>query len=224
MSKATLFLSLSAVSVVFCAAASASTVELIIDPQFGTTEGTGSTARVLLEFTTIELEDLMTVTIENTTPPEIGAWITAVGLELPDIFGDHTQMTLALASDYFDTLLFDESMAPPWLDAPGGYDLVISGDPSFLGNSPQGAPLAGESQTVVINLGNTDFTPDELASLSLTFYDDPLANFLVGRFQTVGLNGEDSDKVRGTVPEPTTLLLLGIGLCAATRRKWLLRS
>lgn len=224
MTRSIFFLSLSAAFVVFSAAASASTVELIIDPQFGSTEGTGSTARILLEFTTIELEDLLTVTIENTTPPEIGSWMTAIGLELPDIFGDHTQMMLTTASDYFDHLLFDESMAPPWLDAPGGYDLVISGDSSLLGGSPRGAPMSGESQTVVISLGQTDFTPAELASISRNFYDDPSANFLVGRFQVVGMAVDDSDKVRGTIPEPTTLLLLGVGLCTATHRRWISRS
>jgi len=196
----------------------AATVELLIDPRFGSTENTGAAARLLLEFTTVGLEDRLSVTIENTTPPEIGAFVTAVGLELPEAFGKEPTWAPGGQSAYFTYLLFDVSFPPPWLNATGGYDMVISGDPSFLGQSPTGAPASGESQTVVLNLGHTGHSADTLAHIARSFYADESLTLIVGRFQTVGSNGEDSDKVRGGIPEPTTCLLLACGMLACGRR------
>ena len=210
-------------AVVVCTAAalpaSGSTVSLAIDPTYGSTESTGATAAVVLEFTQVGFEEFLSVTIENTTPLDIGSSLTAVGLEFPDTLSLAAELAPGGASAYFDELTFGVSVSPGWLDAPGGYDLLISSDGNFEGGSPRGAPLAGESQSVLLSLGDTLLAPIDLAIAFADFYAGTSGRFSIARFQAVGPDGEWSDKVGGHTPEPSTALLLGLGsIVLLTRR------
>ncbi|MFH0980775.1 MAG: PEP-CTERM sorting domain-containing protein [Planctomycetota bacterium] len=205
--------------VLACAAGGAqgSAIILVIDPSFGSTESTGATARLSLSFTEDGLNDLLHVLIENTTPGSIGSSLTAVGFEVPDSWP--ATFASGGTGTFFDELDLDVAISPGWLSAPGGYDVMITSDHNFEGGSPQGAPTEGESESIVLNLGNTGSTPDQLVTLFTTYYAGLEGYYAVGRFQAVGPGGELSDKVAGNAPEPGTLLLLGCGGLAALRRR-----
>lgn len=210
-------------AVVICAFAMpnpirASIVHLTIDPQFGSTESTGATAVVSLEFFEQGDSVRLRVAIENTTPTQIGSRLTAIGIELPSVVAPIAFAPLG-TSGYFDELTFDVDMSPGWLNAPAGFDVVISSDGNLLGGNPNGAPRAGESQTVVLDLGDTGLTPSELAESVTAFYQELPVPHVVGRFQAVGPGGEDSDKVAGMVPEPSGLALLLIAMTCLSRRR-----
>jgi len=207
--------------IVLCggAATKASGIVLLIDPRFGSTEQTGSTATVSLAFTAEGAEDRLTLTLENTTPPAIGSQLTAVGLELPPWLVPLPTLSPTAAASYFDTVTYDHSVSPGRFDAPGGYDLMLTGDGDFLGGNPHGAPFDGERASVLLDLGDTGMTLSQLDAGFAAFYNELTGPFLIGRFQTVGPNGEDSDKVGGGVPEPTTLLLLLLSGFVALRRR-----
>lgn len=202
-----------------CAFARAGSVDLFIDPSFGSTEETGATALVSLAFSDAGLTQLMTVTMENSTPVEIGSRLTAVGFELPAGLAFAPSFAAEGRSDYFDVLTFAHSVSPPWLDAPGGFDLMITSDGNFLGGNPNGAPKAGEVQTVMLDLGDTGMSPGELEASFRTFYETELTHVAIGRFQSVGPNGEGSDKVAGRIPEPSTLVLLACGALSLSFRR-----
>lgn len=214
------FLYLMSACAVFLAAsepAFAAGFDLFIDPSFGSTENTGSTSLVRFEFSEDQTTDVLTLTFTNTTPLSIGSRLTAVGLEVPKWLIDPLSATLIVTDDYFDTLTFDANVSPGWLDAPGGYDWMITAESEFLGGSPRGAPLAGESASVVLNLGNTALSPADLAIGFRLFYTSQTNRSVIGRFQSVGPNVELSDKVSGGVPEPGTLVLLCLGAVAFIR-------
>jgi len=193
---------------------------LFIDPRFGSTEHTGSTAQVEFDFGEQGGEDRLTLTITNTTPLAIQSHLTAVGFEIPRTVLDPSVIDLLASPGYFDVLTYDQTISPPWIDAPDGYDLVLTGDGSILGGDPQGAPRAGETTTVILTLGDTGLSPEDLADSFQQFYLQADDRFLIGRFQVVG-RVDDSDKVGGGVPEPAALLLLMIGGAAvvANRRR-----
>ena len=191
--------------------------ELFIDPYFGSTENTGSTAKLTFEFSAHGPEDLLTNLIANTTPPKIGSKLTALGLELPTWLIQPPSLVAALEEVYFDTLTFNDSVSPGWLNAPGGYDLMITSEGSFLGGNPNGAPTAGARESVMLSLGDTGMTPEQLDLRFHEFFaglDDRAA---IARFQAVGPDGGGSDKVAGGVPEPASIILLALGALALLR-------
>jgi hypothetical protein len=192
---------------------------LLIDPSFGSTEDTGATAVVSLSFSEQGTDDLMTVSIWNTTPMSIGSKLTAIGLEVPDLLSMGIDFAEEGESSYFDRLAFDESVSPGWLDAPGGYDLMITSDGNFDGGSPKGAPAAGEMQTVVLSLSDTGLSPVQLRNAFVQYYEGLDDNFLVARFQAVGPGGNLSDKVVGHTPEPSALGLLVLGAAVLVLRR-----
>ncbi len=198
-------------------AAQAPAFDLFIDPRFGSTENTGATAKLTFEFSEHGAEDLLRILIENTTPPKIGSKLTAVGLELPDWLIQPPSLVLGVGTGYFDTLTFDVSIPPGWLDAPGGYDLMLTSDGEFLGRSPTGAPAAGEREALLLSLGDTGLTPEELDMRFHDFYTGFDGRSVIGRFQAVGPHGDGSDKVGGGVPEPASVVLLAMGVIALLR-------
>ena len=192
--------------------------ELFIDPSFGSTENTGSTATLTFDFSEHGTEDLLTILIANTTPPKIGSRLTAVGLELPDWLIQPPSLVVSLGTAYFDILTFNDSVSPGWLDAPGGYDLVITSEGNFLGGNPNGAPTAGARESVMLSLGDTGLTAEQLDMRFFDFFADFAGRSVISRFQSVGPDGELSDKVGGGVPEPATIILLAIGGLDLLRR------
>jgi hypothetical protein len=198
-------------------AAQAPAFDLLIDPQFGSTENTSSTAKLTFDFSEHGDEDLLRILIENTTSPKIGSKLTAVGLELPDWLIQPPSLVLGVNGSYFDTLTFNDSVSPGWLDAPGGYDLMITGDGSFLGGNPNGAPTSGTRESILLSLGDTGLTPDQLDMRFHDFYTELDGRSAIGRFQAVGPDGERSDKVGGGVPEPASVILLALGAIALLR-------
>ncbi len=207
-----------AMGVVFVGlAAQAPAFDLFIDPRFGSTENTGSTAKLTFDFSEHGDEDLLRILIENTTPLKIGSKLTAVGVELPDWLIQPPSLVPGVGTGYFGTLTFNDSVSPGWLDAPGGYDLMITSDGSFLGGNPHGAPTAGARESILLSLGDTGMTPNQLDMRFHDFYTEFDGRSAIGRFQAVGPNGERSDKVGGGVPEPASGVLLALGAIALLR-------
>ena len=204
----------------FAPAAWAIPIDLLADPSFGSTNGTGATALVSLSFSEEGTDDLMTVSIWNTTPVSIGSKLTAVGLEIPYWVSTGIDFAKDGQSSYFDTLTFNESVTPWWLDAPGGYDLMITSDGKFQGGNPKGAPAAGEMQTVVLSLSDTGLSTTELRNEFARYYASLTDNYMIVRFQAVGPGGNLSDIVVGRcTPEPSSLGLLVLGAAALVLRR-----
>lgn len=202
----------------FCSAAQAAPIVLFLDPSFGSTEHTGATGALTLSFTEDMDDDWLHIEIANTTPPEVGSKLTAAVIEVPDFLGGGLTFADGGTSDYFDMLTFDADISPPWLNAVGGYDLMFTSDGNFEGGNPNGGPTPGLSQQVVVNLGDTGRTPMELESAFRSFYLDPAGHVAAGRFQSVGPDGEGSDKIAGGIPEPGTLALMSCAALAMLRR------
>ena len=119
---------------------------------------------------------------------------------------------------YFDALDQNVWVTPGWLNPPDGYDLMITSDHNFQGGSPLGAPGAGEHQTVVLSLGDTDLTVADLEAAFSSVYASQTSPGVIARFQSVGPGGEASDSVTGT-PEPAALALLLLGSRALWPRR-----
>lgn len=197
----------------------AATVSLYIDPSFGSSENTGSTAQLDLTFSEDGSDDVLTVLMQNTTDALLGSKLTAVGFELPASLSLSPVFAVGGTSSYFDELDYNVLISPGSLSAPGGFDVMITSDNNFEGGNANGSPEAGQSQSVILSLGDTGMTPDDLASAFMSYYSGLSDPFVIGRFQSVGPNGEDSDKVGGGIPEPASLCLLGIGGLALIRRR-----
>ncbi len=195
------------------------TITLPISPKFGSAQSTGASGIVTLSFMEQGSDDVLTVDILNSTPSSIGSKLTGLGLEMPDEIDLPIVFAAGGEGPYLDTLEFNESLAPPSLDSPGGYDLVITSDKNFQGGNPNGAPSIGESETIALNLGDTSMTPEQLHTLFNDFYIQQDDNFVIARFQAVGPSGKNSDKVLGAIPEPSSLILLLVGASALMRRR-----
>ncbi len=177
------------------------------------TESTGVSGRLTLSFSESDGVDYLMLTIANTTLATIGGKLTAVCLEMPDELVDLPVFASGGTSAYFDQLSYNVGVSPGWMNAPGGYDIVITSDGSFEGGSAIGAPAAGEEQTIILSLGSSSKNPDEWGNIFSGFYTQTTSYFAIARFQAVGPNGEDSDKVLGVhSPEPATLLFMIAGL------------
>ncbi len=185
------------------------------------TENTGVSGLLTLSFSEDAGVDYLTVTIANTTPDSIGGKLTAVGLEIPDALANLPVFAAGGASAYFDALNYNVGVSPGWMNAPGGYDLMITSDGNFEGGSPLGAPAAGQEQTVKLSLGSVSYSPEELGDLFSDFYINTADHYAIARFQSVGIDGEWSDKVLGVhTPEPSSCLLLVAAGCWPRRLRW----
>ena len=183
---------------------------LFLSTASSSTENTGVSAQVEFDLSHSPAGDLLTLTITNTTSPALGSSVTAVGFMWPASLPTVPSLTGGGTSTYFGRLDYDVDVSPGWMSPPGGYDLMLTSDGKYEGGSPQGAPTAGVSHTVVLDLGPASLSADDLIQayqLNLANAAGPLA---IARFQSVGPNGELSDKVMAyavgeIVPEPATL-------------------
>jgi len=196
-------------------------VQIEFIPSINTSTGnTDVSGRLTLECSeNAQGDDFVSALVENTTAAEVGSRMSAVGFEWPDGL-NLPQFAPGGTSSYFDVLDYDVNVSPGWLGAPGGYDVMITGDSSFEGGSSQGAPAAGQSQTPLLALGNTPFTAEEVCAQLFTFFESSSGPVAIARFQAVGPNGDGSDKVAGShAPEPATLSLLALGFLLGWRRR-----
>jgi len=198
----------------------AAMISVTVDPMYGSAGNTGATA--LIEFSFVEdgPDDLLVVAIHNTTPASIGSKLTAVGFEWPASLALPLSYAEGGQSAYFDEIGFHVNVSPFWLNASGGYDVMITSDGNFEGGSPLGAPSAGETQSIILNLGDTGLNPDQLSATLGDWYADPERVSVIVRFQAVA--GDRSDKVISRTPEPAGMLLLGLSqlaLCARRRTR-----
>lgn len=196
----------------------ATMISVTVDPIYGSAGDTGATA--LVEFSFIEdgANDLLLVAIHNTTPASIGSKLTAVGFEWPASLALPLSYAEGGQSVYFDEIDFHVNVSPFWLNASGGYDVMITSDGKFEGGSPLGAPSAGETQSIILNLGDTGLNPNQLSATLGDWYADPENISVIVRFQAVA--GDLSDKVISRTPEPAGMVLLGLSpLALCVRRR-----
>ena len=182
------------------------------------TESTGVSGRLTISFSEDAGGDYLALTIANTTPISIGGNLTAVGLEMPDEVTSLPVFAAGGTSAYFTRLNYNVGVNPGWMNAPDGYDLMITSDGKFEGGSATGAPATGEEQTVLLSLGATPYSPEEWGNIFNEFYTQTADHYAIARFQAGGISGEDSDKVLGVhSPEPTSCFLLAAALCLTRR-------
>jgi hypothetical protein len=181
------------------------------------TENTGSAARIGFDILSTSKGPVVDLSLTNITPEAIGSRLTAVGIEWPDIFTALPVFATGGTSSYFDRINYNVDVSPGWMNAAGGYDEMITSDGNFEGGSPQGAPRAGQSQTVRLALGNTGLTLSEIQDEFASFYPSGTHPLAIARFQSVGPGENLSDKV--TAPEPTTLAMLGFATLLMRKRR-----
>lgn len=219
------------------AVAPAEAFQLSLDPNLcsvpstcTTSDYTGSTGLLDFNFEDSASGVLLNLTVTNTTSDAIGSTLVGVAFDLPDFVTafDYDQQD----SEYGQ--LYEDARLRPF---DGTFDVGIRasarrarGNRSFAGGNPKGGLRQGESTTVSFTLDTGDLAADTVSS---QFYNAYVNNQLqaAGRFQQVGPNGEESDKVLGIVqriteppqevPEPTALLGLGLmgGAFSISRRK-----
>lgn len=191
------------------------TLQLQSTPETST-ENTGASASIGFDILSTAQGYVVDLTLTNTTSPAIGASLTAVGLEWPDIFSAPPTFAAQGTSSYFDTLGYNDIISPGRLNAPGGYDVMITSDGNFQGGSSKGAPRANESQTIRLALAGTSLSLQQLQDEFASFYagggSEPVA---IARFQAVGPLADRSDMV--ITPEPATLLLFSLAAVGLVR-------
>lgn len=190
---------------------SAQAFSLAIDPRFGSSESTGSTAKLNFDFVQSGSNVLLNLGMTNTTNGTVGSKATKstlVGIAFDTVSGLNVSLKSANGSAF--TKLWKDVSLPPY----GTYDVGISTPRnSFAGGNANQGLKAGESATVSFLFSGTKLDAKVLESAFLKGFTDGSLR-AVGRFQQVDV-GAGSDKVSGgiiqpppvrKVPEPSALL------------------
>lgn len=214
-------------------AAPAQAFSLSIDPQFGTTDNTGSTALLNFDFVQQGADVLLNLGISNTTNGSVGLGATqsgliGVGFDLPTLINSYTYNSL---SSNFRRLYGDSSLTTQTvintatLEPYGTFDVGIRtqgsgsgtgpGGLTFGGGNPDTGLTPGQSASVSFLLSGNNLNAVNVESAFLNGFKDQSLR-AVGRFAQVNAGG-GSDKVLGgipdgnpqAVPEPASWACLG---------------
>ena len=215
----------SAIAMIISSTAMANT-PITINFAAGSSEATGATASVLFDFEVGLGDDFLILSILNTTSPDIGSTLTAVGFEWPTALPNLPEFADDGAGFYFDEIDYNVGVSPGRLDAPDGYDVMITSDNNFLGGRPLGGTMAGESTTLRLALGDTSLDHAQFETIWQDHLSSAIGPVAIVRFQSVGPDGALSNAVVGEVagdhtPEPASALLLALGgtVLLARRRR-----
>lgn len=184
---------------------SAQAFSLSINPNFGSTENTGSTATLDYNFEQQGDSVLLKLGIANTTNGSVGLGATQstlVGVALDLLAGGVTSFTYDSLSSAFTNTYTDPSI--PGLASNYSFDYGIrsAGPGNFTGGNPQQGLTVGQSTLVSFLLsGSSPLVASAVESAFLNGYTSGDLK-AAGRFQQVNAGG-GSDKVLGGVNQPT---------------------
>jgi hypothetical protein len=174
---------------------------LSIDPQFGSTENTGSKANLDFDFVQSGSNVLLNLGMKNTTDGTAGLGATAstlVGVAFDVVSGLGVSLQSSGGSG-FTQFWQNVSLAPA--NTFGTYDVGISTPRnSFEGGNANKGLKAGEAATVSFLLSGANLNALSLENAFLAGFKDGSLK-VAGRFQQVNAGG-GSDKVGGGIVEP----------------------